>query len=224
MFLSFSSYGELIPTKNAKLQGVEWNTTSEIKSRFKSYFEEFNDKQWDVLKFKIKVDQISKELFSNGYFSSSVKFELTGSESSIIVKLTIIAPEKINFHFLGNQIFSHQELRKKIVDKIRNDFGKSERSVLEAFINDEYENAGFYNSVIKSYQNNGRDLDGVAVKTYFFDIDEGEKIKVSSVIYRGNVFWSPEELENIFTKNATSLALADYYDKTFFENLQVSSR
>ncbi|MDO9181009.1 MAG: POTRA domain-containing protein, partial [Bacteriovorax sp.] len=207
-----------MPIKEAKFKDVEWVTTPKLKIRFKTYFEELTGKPWDVLKFKIKVDQIIKELLSNGYFSSSVKTELAGTESDVIAKITIIANERINFSFHGNKIFSYQEIRKKLIDKIRNDFGKADRVILGNFINDVYEDAGFYNTSVKSYQNEGRDLDGVAIKNYFFDISEGEKLKVSSLNYRGNNILRIEELDALFRKNGTPLALAGYYDKTFFEN------
>jgi len=209
---------EIVPSKNAKLKDIAWTASPEMKLHFKSYFEELKGKPWDVLKFKIKIDQIIKELFSSGYFSSTVKTDLLGTDSEIIVNVSITAPERTNFQFIGNSIFSYQELRKKIIDKIKNDFGKTERSALEIFINDVYEEAGFYNTAIKSYQLEGRDLDGVKIKNYIFDITEGEKLKVSTIVYHGNFEIKENELSNLFKKNATSLALAGYYDKTFFEN------
>ena len=218
LFCCFSAGAELVPSKNAKLQEVQWASTLEMKERFRTYFEEFNGKVWDALKFKIKIDQVIKELFNNGYFSSSVKFELMGTESNIIAKISIVSGERVNFQFTGNRLFSYQDLRKTLMDKIRNNFGKTEKNVLENYINDEYENAGFYKNIIKSYQNEGRDKDGVIIRNYFFKITEGAKIRVPEVIYRGNIVISSGDLENIFKTNASSLANAGYYDKNFFEN------
>jgi outer membrane protein insertion porin family len=220
IFLSLSlvAHAELVPSKNATLKDIEWVTSTEMKLRFKPYFEELAGMPWDVLKFKIKIDQVIKELFNNGYFSSSVKTEMTGTESDVVVKISIQAQDRTNFQFIGNKIFSHQELRRKLIDKIRNDFGKTDRAALASFINDVYEGAGFYNTNVKSYQNEGKDLDGIVVKNYFFEIDEGEKLKVSNILYRGNVAIKGEDLNNLFKKNATTLALAGYYDKAFFEN------
>jgi outer membrane protein insertion porin family len=206
------------PGKNASLQGIEWIAKPEIKARFNSYFEELVGKNWDVLKFKIKIDQISKELFNNGYFSSSIKTDLVGTEANVIARISVSAPERINLQFLGNKNFSHQEIRKKIVDKIKNDFGKTDRSSLESFIVEIYEGAGIYNSAVKSYQNEGKDLDGVSIKNYFFDIDEGEKLKVSSVTYRGNIVLTGEELSDVFKKNSSPLATGGFYDKAFYDN------
>ncbi len=212
------AYGEIVPLKKAKLKSIDWGTTPALKKRFNSYFEDLLGKPWDVLSFKIKIDQIGKELFTSGYFSSTIKTELTGSETNVVAKVTISANERINFHFTGNTVFSYQELRSQLVDKVKNDFGKLDRGALGNYINDIYEKAGFYNTSVRSYQNDGKDLEGVTVKTFFFNIEEGEKLKVTNLIYRGNVVLKEEDIESLFKKNGTSLALAGYYDKIFFDN------
>ncbi|MGZ3788371.1 MAG: BamA/OMP85 family outer membrane protein [Bacteriovorax sp.] len=209
---------ELVPAKNAKLKSIDLNTTPALKKRFNTYFEELLGKPWDILNFKIKIDQISKELFSSGYFASSIRTELTGSETEVVAKVIIETKERTNFHFQGNTLFTHQELRSKLVDKIRNDFGKTDRGSLGNFINEVYETAGFYNTSVKSYQNEGKDLEGITIRNFFFVIEEGEKLKVSNLTYRGNELLKKEDLDRLFKENATDLALSGHYDKTFFEN------
>lgn len=216
--ISFKLFADVIPAKNARLRGINWVASPEIKKRYNVYFDELVGKPWEVLNFKIKIDQISKELFNGGYLSSSVKSELEGDENNVVAKITVVSSERVNFQFLGNKVFSHQELRSKLLDKIKNDFGKFERGALASYINEVYEGAGFYNTSVQSYQNEGKDIDGVKVKNFFFEIEEGEKLKVSALVYRGNVIIRGEDLDQLFKKNATSLAQAGYYDKNFFEN------
>lgn len=209
---------ELVPSKNAKLKGIDWRTTPIFKKRFSTYLDDLIGKPWDVLSFKIKIDQINKELFSSGYFSSSIKTELFGSESDPLVRIQILTNERTNFQFSGNTLFSHQELRAKLVEKIKNDFGKMDRGALGNFINDVYESAGFYNTSVKSYENAGKDLEDIGVRTFFFVIDEGVKLKVSGINYRGNIFLNNDEMSRLLKKNGSNLALAGYYDKVFFES------
>jgi len=215
---SLALAADVVPSKNARLKAVVWSGAPEFRSRYGSYFDELVGKPWDVLSFKIKIDQISKELFNSGYFTSSVKTEFEGSDSNVIARIAIQAGERTNFQFLGNKVFSHQELRSRLVDKIKNDFGKFERGSLASHINEVYEGAGFYNTSVQSYQNEGKDRDGVVMKNYFFNIEEGEKLKVSAIIYRGNFILKYEDIEQLFKKNATTLAQAGYYDRNFFEN------
>jgi outer membrane protein insertion porin family len=216
--VSSKAFAEVVAAKNAKLKNIEWNSAIDVKNRFNPYFQELIGKPWDILNFKIKLDQVTKELFLNGYFSSTVKYEVGGSESAIIVKLSIETKDRTNFQFLGNTLFSHQQLRLKIIDKIKNDFGKIDRGGLGIFLNEVYEEAGFYNTSVQSYQNEGKDLAGVVVRNYFFNITEGKKIPVTSLIYRGNSALSTSELTKVYQKHATILALSGFYDKTFFDN------
>ncbi|MFA6237348.1 MAG: BamA/TamA family outer membrane protein [Bacteriovorax sp.] len=212
------AFAEIAPAKNAKLKSIEWVTTPEMKKRFNSYFHDLIGKPWDILTFKIKVDQISKELFFSGYFTSVIKSEIGGTENAVVARLVIDIKDRINFQFIGNTVFSHQQLRSKMLDKIKNDFGKIDRGGLGNFINEAYEEVGFYNTSVQSYENEGKDLEGVTVKNYFFVIDEGDKLKVTSILYRGNIILSAADLEELFKKNATSLASAGYFDKAFFDN------
>ncbi len=216
--LTLSARGEVVPAKNAILKSVEWKARPFIKARFDVYFKDLKGKSLDPLGLKIKIDQISKELFNYGYFALSIKSELVGTETEVVVRVTVDTKERFNFQFSGNKIFSHQELRLKLLEKIKNDFGKIDRVGLGNLIKDEYENAGFYNTKISSYQNEGRDQSGETVKSFFFQVVEGEKLKVSNVIFRGNQLFTSSQLNSIYKTNASSLAAAGFYDKNFLEN------
>lgn len=211
-------HAEIVPARNAKLKSIEWLATADVKKRFNPYFQELIDKPWDILSFKIKLDQISKELFTNGYFSSTVKYELVGSDVSIIIRLIIETKNRTNFQFVGNRVFTHQELRLKILDKIKNDFGKIDRGGLGIFLNESYEESGYYNTSVQSYQNEGKELGGVKVTNFFFIITEGKKVLVTSLLYHGNAALSANELNTLFNRNATALAASGFYDKAFYDN------
>lgn len=215
---NFAASAEFFSTKGAKLKNIEWVTTPDMKKRYSPYFQDLVGKPWDILSFKIKVDQISKELFLGGYFSSVIKTDLTEAGTAVTARLTIEAKDRTNFRFIGNTVYSHQQLRSRLIDKIKNDFGKIDRGGLGNFINEVYEEAGFYNTSVQSYQNEGKDLEGISVRNYFFIIAEGEKLEVSGLLYRGNIVLTEKELTDLFKANATTLATSGYYDKTFFEN------
>ncbi|MBY0413672.1 MAG: hypothetical protein K2Q18_05885, partial [Bdellovibrionales bacterium] len=223
LFLSlmvFISFGvkceDIVPGKGAVVSSIEWKSSS-LKERFGGYFIDIVKKPFDPLTLKIQADLISKELFSAGYFSSSVKTELGGNPEEVIVKLSIELKEKTNFEFLGNKIFSHQELRTKLLDKIRNEFGKVDVQDLSNYISEVYEERGFYQTGITYYQDQGFDKDKVKMVNFHFTIDEGIKIDVRDISYRGNSFLSKEEIQKIFNTHATSLAKGGFYDKVFFE-------
>lgn len=207
---------DIIPAKGAIVRRIEWSNP-EMKNRFQGYFKDIVRSPYDALTLKIQTDLISKELFTGGYFNAVIKTELSGTDSNLVVKISMDLKERVNFEFQGNRIFSHQELRTKLLDKIRNEFGKADIKNLSSFLSDEYENAGFYQTKVTNYQSVGLDVSKSKVINYFFVIDEGFKIKVTNISYRGNSAFKNEEIEDIFKKNATALAKGGFYDKTFFD-------
>jgi outer membrane protein insertion porin family len=215
--LSFSiRAADVVPAKNAIVSAVEWSSPG-MKNRFGGYLLDIVKKPYDNLSLKIQVDAIIKELFSAGYFNAVVKTELAGTENKIIVRMNIDLKEKTNLEFQANKIFSHQELRSKLLDKIRNEFGRADIENLATFISDTYEERGFYQTSVTYYQDNGFDKDKVRTVNYHFVIEEGKKVKVREITYRGNSYLTAVEIEKIFQTHATSLAKGGFYDKVFFE-------
>lgn len=207
---------DVVPAKSAMLKSIQWPTT-DLKKRFNGYFKDLVNKPYDNLTLKIQVDAISKELFTMGYLNALIKPSISGTPNSIVVNMGIELKERVNFSFRGNKIFTYQELRAKILDKIKNEFGKIDVQSLADFVTTQYEEAGFYQTGVTYYQNEGFDLEKTPVITYFFDIDEGIKINIREITYRGNAYLKTEEIQTIFNKSSTPLAAGNFYDKKFFD-------
>lgn len=208
---------DVVPAKGAVVKRIDWSD-QELKRRYSGFFKDILKKPYDALTLKIQSDLISKELFAAGYFNAVVKTELIGSPDNIAIRVDLDLKDRVNFEFQGNKIFSQQELRVKLLDKIRNEFGKVDVKNLATFIADEYETAGFYQTKVTHYQNEGVDTAKLKVINYYFIIQEGEKIKVTDITYRGNAYVKIDEIKEIFNKNATPLAQGGFYDKIFFDN------
>jgi outer membrane protein insertion porin family len=212
--------GEFTPTKSSIVKKISWSSPG-MKQRFNGFFKEILNRPYDSLTLKIQIDQISKELFSNGYFGAQVKSELSGSSNEVNIAINIELKEQINFEFKNNTIFTHQELRAKILDKIKNEFGKIDIQNLANFISDEYEDAGFYQTSVTYYQNQGKDLEKTPVKNFFFVINEGIKIKVRDITYRGNSYLKNGDIQKIQDNFGTPLAKGGYYDRKYFDEFSV---
>ena len=218
-FISFSIYvhaEDVVPAKGAILNQVVWKDL-EMKKRYNAYFSNIVNKPFDALALKIQTDLIAKDLFTAGYFNAVIQTALSGTDKNVIVELSLNLKNRVNFEFRGNQIISRQELRNKLLDKIRNEFSKIDIEELSGFIVDEYEDSGFYETKVRSYSNQGVDSSKLKVINYFFIIEEGFKVKVRDVTYRGNTFLKNNEIKELFFKHGSALANGGYYDKTFFD-------
>lgn len=212
----FAAMAEIVPDKGAVLKKVEFQQES-ARKRFGNNFSDLIGKPYDNLAIKIKIDAITKELFTAGYFNSVLSTELIGTERAPVLKIDLLINKRVNFSFRGNKVFSLQELRNKLLDKIKNDFGKNDINELASYLTDVYEIGGFYNTKVVAYQNQGKDQEQLLVQNYFFDIKEGTKVKVRDVTFRGNISLKSSELTKVFKKNASALAEGGFYDKVFFE-------
>jgi outer membrane protein insertion porin family len=209
---------ELVPAQNAIVEAVEWHAPRSIQSRFRFYFEELIGKTWDPILLKIKIDQINKEIFQSGYLTAVAHNSLKGDVNKLTVVLIIDAGERTSFDFRGNTIFSRQEVQSKLMDRIKNDFGKTDSKMMASFITEEYEAAGYYNTEVKVSYLLGKSNDGTRVRNYFFHIVEGEKLPVRKVGLRGAYHLTNEELMQLLTRTGSGLAVNKFYDKVFYEN------
>lgn len=211
---------DIVPAKEAIVKRVEWKE-EEMRKRYGAYFSDIVKKPYDALTLKIQTDLIAKDLFAAGYFNAEVTTELKGTDKNVVIKISLNLKDRINFEFRGNKIFGHQELRIKLLDKIKNEFGKIDIEGLTSFLIDEYEGAGFYKTKVVNYSNEGVDSANLKVINYFFVIEEGFKVNVNEITYRGNSFFKKNEIDALFLKNATVLAGGGFYDKTFFDEFSV---
>lgn len=216
--MAFAYSADLVLSSNALVTKIEWHAPYSIQNRFKFYFEELVGKPWDPVLLKIKIDQINKEIFQSGFLTAVTHNSLKGTSDKVTVVLTVDAGERTSFDFRGNTIFSRQEIQSKLMDRIKNDFGKTDSKMMSSFIVEEYETAGYYNTNVKVNYLLGRSIDGTRVRNYFFQINEGEKLPVNKVSLRGAYHLSEEEIMQLLDRTGTGLAVNKFYDKTFYEN------
>lgn len=208
----------IVPAPNSTVTKIEWNAPASIQTRFKYYFEDLINRTWDPVALKIKLDQINKEIFQSGFLTATSHTELLGTPSKIIVSLTIEIGERTAFDFRGNSVFSRPEIQAKLMDRIKNDFGKTDARAMISFLVEEYEAVGYFGTDIKVSFLTGQSSDGGKVKNYLFQIIEGKKIRVNKVKLRGAYHLPEEELIALLKRTGSGLAVNDFYDKAFFEN------
>jgi outer membrane protein insertion porin family len=201
------------------IKAIEWNTDKIFKESYKNFFNEFNKFPYDSLNLKLKIDTINKELFFNGYLDSVLTMDLVPQNNQeAIIKLNYMTGTRTNFYFNGNSLFSFQELRTKFFEKIKSDLGKVDVEQLKLMLIESYEELGFYLTRVNINFQTGKDFDKKPIKNYIVEIDEGEKLKIESISFKGNSAISSEDLLKLYYENGTSLSRDGFYDKKYIEN------
>ena len=173
---------------------------------------------WHPMKIKIKMDELSTELFDKGFFNSRLEilsFNKDPQKNRISLNIIFNLGEKISFDFYGIHLFTKHELVKKIKTLIKTQLIRFEESNIKTMIDNFYKKEGIYDTKIsfrkikKKYNNN------ISRHTYYIKIVEGEKVNVQNIIFTGNLKISSKKLLDIYYEKASVLAKRDYFDKDF---------
>lgn len=206
--------------RKIKLHKVTIQSKPWIKAQFEPYFYEYYKKDFDPLAIKLKTDQISKELFSAGYFKSKVTIltdKVSEDNSSIDSFISIEVSPRINISIRGLHIFTMQELRSKIYDRVKIDLGEFNEQSIKELIQESYEKSGVYDTRVSFRSFTGKDQFGEKVENKIISITEGKKIVVSQIVYKGINILDADQLDELFMSKVSSLASSHFYDKEFYE-------
>jgi outer membrane protein insertion porin family len=222
MLLIFStvvSSAVVAPTpKSFILSKISWNGPAYLHSQFGSYFTGLVGKSVDNLEIKLKTDMINKELFLAGYFDSSLSTEFINSPNGTVLNLNFTINQITHFSFKGNEIFNSIELKNKLYEKIKNELGKVDVEQLKILLVEAYEEVGFFGASTNVSFLDGKNQLGQKVRNYYFEINEGSKLKIVKLDFRGNLNFTELELRELFEKHATPISKEGNYDKFYAES------
>ena len=175
----------------------------------------YNRKEVNVI-----IEQISKEIFDEGYPFSDFKIRdinISSGNTGIGLDFSIKLGEKTIFDISGNTLLSRSELLNQIKNKIK-DQGFLTKNQLIKFTTDEiteaYQDIGIFNTKVNVGLIEGYDSKSEKIKTYYIKIKEGKKIRVADIFFTGNRFFSDDYLKDIYFEKGTSLSKNKYLDNT----------
>ncbi|NDG85408.1 MAG: hypothetical protein EBX52_10295, partial [Proteobacteria bacterium] len=159
-------------------------------------------------------------LSSQSFIDSRVR-EMTTEvvEGGIRLKLDLDIGERVVFSVQGNSFFSKSELMEQIEAQRNIGLGRDYVSVLMGRISDQYVQRGFRKVRITPYF---FEAHGNEPKKVLFDIEEGPRSLIRSVIFDGNEAFSDEELTRLFFQNAEERIRARIYNGKMIETAAAS--
>lgn len=181
----------------------------------------FKENVWDKVQLKVEIDDIEKELFDQGYFSSKVimrEAEKIPNTNRVIIKIQVSRGEKINFSVSGNTVFSRADILTKVKESVKNSLGILNSKQIEEAIRELYEKRGHFETTIAIRKASGKTYQGSPFINYYIDIHEKEKLKVLTVSYGGNSYFSLSQIEDFYYENASVLASRGFMDKEYLDN------
>jgi outer membrane protein insertion porin family len=179
-------------------------------------FSHFINDSWDVVRFKVAVDEISQELLKEGYFFSNITLKsVINDHDEVTSNIIIHRGPRVNFSFSGQHILERKELLDPVISKMKGSIDFISNNDIKVIIDNIYKKRGFYGTKITIRVQNGHLRNNVNYKNYFIELVEGEKVHVGEIIYKGNIHKKISQLRDFYYSKASTLALRDYLDESY---------
>lgn len=201
-----------IATSNPKLIG-------RVESRFLSFEGEILDR----LRFKLVVDQLSRELFESGFYHSEVTLlpeQKVDSGKGVILRVKVKYGPLYSFYFQGNNYKTRSELLSIYSDAVRKSDAKELSESFKNEVIQAYEQAGLYGTDVNISKFEGVNKSELSFVNFFVHIKEGQKKPVGRPIFRGNTNVSDEALNELYDKSSSVLASRNFLDMKFLKDFQ----
>lgn len=175
-------------------------------------------KPFSKVNFKLLLDNILNELKREGYLGTTIKMEEKIEGTSVFVDLNVDLGKRLQFSFFGNKIFDKEALLITIKKSIEEGTTILRVEDLKAVVQKLYVSKGIYNTEIKLYRRDGKSIEGNDVVSYFFNIHEGKKVKLTKLSFKGNLALDLEDLKKVYYSSGSVLAGRDFLDESYLEN------
>lgn len=178
----------------------------------------FKSKPWNIVNIKIELDSLTRELFTRGYFFSSINFKKLKvinrkSDLYVSVKLGL----RYNFDFRGNDSIPRADLLKDIKSFLVNNFENVTAELIGAAIVKSYTEKGIYKTKVEFREEDGVNKSGDSFRNIYFKIREGARISVRTISFSGTNSMAEKAVRAFFYKNASTLVSRDLLDEKYIE-------
>ncbi|NLF25314.1 MAG: BamA/TamA family outer membrane protein [Deltaproteobacteria bacterium] len=141
---------------------------------------------------------VIRTLRERGFIAAriSAKYLPVAGQADKVLQLKVITGMPVKFNFKGNRVFSDKELLASIsLMKRRQPFGRNTIRILSDSIRKKYRESGYYYVDVKYASENIAAVDPASSEIrYQIEINEGPRVRVSSVKLSGNQALSEQDL------------------------------
>ncbi len=177
------------------------------------------NKVYSRVQMKLEVDRIVSELKGMGYLDTKIEFhekELGPYKRDL--ELMVDLGVRTQFSFFGNTHFASEELLINIKKSLVDGSITLEGEGISKVIKKSYLEIGLYNTNVTFYERLGESVGHDKVRTLFFHIEEGKKVRLKSLSFKGNLLLDINTLKGLFYDNASTLASRDFLDEKYLNS------
>lgn len=159
---------------------------------------------------------IETGLIALNFIDSRVSDITTEATSAgLNLTFTLVLGQKVILSVSGNNYYSRAELMTFIETQRVLGLGRDYTSVIMGRLREKYIEHGFRDVKIITYS---FEPHGIESKKVVFDVDEGPRLMIKTLIFDGNEVFTDEELQNLFYRNASDRITAKIYNEKMVED------
>ncbi|MBY0516176.1 MAG: BamA/TamA family outer membrane protein [Bacteriovoracaceae bacterium] len=204
------------------LEDIKVTTNSETVRKFATQkFEELKFKNYDVQLVRTKADELELELFSYGYFLTTVTLTPKKKGDNVVLEALIAPVEQWVFDIVQPPppaVDVKMEFGPIVRELFRRYRRPIDESTLKVGIKDSLKKNGYLNSDIKltlsRYKNSQNDW----VNHSKVEIFEGVRTRVREVHFVGSNYFNERKLKKMWEEQASELSGAGFYDEESNKN------
>ena len=197
---------------------IKTNSTSTFVNDFlvRKFNTQYN-KPFEYTKFKLYLDEAQKELFSYGYYLINMDFSPIIKKKRVILDLKISQDKLFAFDFKNLR----QEHRDVIHNLVKDLFRKYKRpltdTILKNAIEEHYRHKALLNAEVRIETEKFQNKFMEQVTLYRIFLNENDKTRLVDVNFLGYVFFTKNELKQMFNQEAFELTKTHYYDEDYLD-------
>lgn len=201
------------------IRDITTNANSDLIQRYiKKKLYQNIDKPFNAQALKEEMESLKEMFVEFGYYlvDFDVRYRFLGN-NSVSLYLDVKSEGNYAFYFMDNKFFSQAYLK----NELSRYFVSSKREVANEniikFIKGLYREKGFLNVGVIATSALRKDLNSENIRVYSIQIDEGVRATISGLRFKGNSFFSQEDLYEFYKEISSEQALYDYFDERNYE-------
>lgn len=187
-----------------------------LKRKFLSLYR----KPYDLNKLKVLFDEAQRDLFNYGYYLLNLEFRSEVAGNKVKLKIFVTNPNLFAFDFRNLGSTDRDVIHEIVIDL----FKKYKRPLAESTIIDAlkefFSKRAHLNTDVEVRTSFFKNDKGENVQLYRIFFEENDKTRISRIAFEGNKFFSDENLQRMFDKEAFELASLNFYDEEYLSYFQ----
>jgi len=182
-----------------------------LKKQVIPFVEELKNNTWESISFRRKMEEVEQFIDELGYWNSKVTYDVKHNDDSVDIDIKIALGLRFAFTFQGINYFDHYRLTSEMKKLVKNQSVKLTEDLIIQRISELYKDRGVFYTDVSVRK--ARGVDKVSrYEVNFVTITEGRKVDLAEVVFSGNRELTTDDLEEIYSDNASTLLSRGFLD------------